>query len=146
MATTTTAENKELVDEYLAAWDDADPAALDGLLADDFSTTYTDVTGEEIPLDKAGFQELTAGYFESFSEPGHQVHEMVAEGDRVMARITYSVVHDGEFYGIEPTGKRAEVEEFLSFRIADGEIVTVDWLGDSLGLLRQLGVDLPIEA
>lgn len=146
MATTTTAEQKDRVHEYLAAWDDADPAALDGLLAEDFSTTYTDVTGEEIRLDKAGFQELMAGYLEAFSEPGHELHEMVAEDDRVMTRITYSVVHDGELYGIEPTGNRVEVEEFLSFRFADGDITSVDWLGDNLGLLRQLGVDLPIEA
>jgi steroid delta-isomerase-like uncharacterized protein len=146
MATTTTAENKELVHEYMAAWADSDPAATMALLADDFSTAHVTLSGEELPLDIEGFRELMTGYFAVFSDLGHEVHEMVAEADRVMVRITYSGTHDGAFLGIEPTGTRVEVEEFLSFRIADGEIVELHWLGDNLDLLRQLGVDLPIDA
>lgn len=146
MATTTTAENKELVHEYMAAWDDGDPEATIALLADDFSTTHVTLSGEELSLDIEGFRELMTTYFAVFSDFGHEVHEMVAEDDRVMVRITYSGTHDGAFLGIEPTGTRVDVEEYLSFRIADGGIVELHWLGDDLDLLRQLGVDLPIDA
>lgn len=70
-----------------------------------------------------------AGYVEAFSDLDHEIHEMVAEDGRVITRITYNGTHDGEFLGIEPTGIRVEVEEFLSFRIAGGEIVDLHWLG-----------------
>ncbi|MFC6943158.1 hypothetical protein ACFQE8_24915 [Salinirubellus sp. GCM10025818] len=50
MATTTTDENKKLVQEYLAAWDDGDLEATMALLADDVSTTYTAPSGEEVSL------------------------------------------------------------------------------------------------
>jgi predicted ester cyclase len=61
-----------------------------------------------------------------------------------MARISWSGLHEGEVLGIEPTGARVEVEEYLSFRLANGGIAELRWLGDDLDLLRQLGVELPI--
>lgn len=145
MSTTTMDENKELVQEYLAAWDDDEPDAITALLAEDFSTTYTDATGTDVQLDVDGFEDLVAGYFEAFSELATEVHEMVAEDNWVMTRITYSGVHDGEFLGVPATGNHVEVEEFFSFRIEDGEIAEMHYLGDNLDLLRQLGVELPIE-
>lgn len=146
MATTTTDENKELVHEYLAAWEDEKLDAITALLADDFSTTHTDATGTDIHLDVAGFEDLVAGYFEVFSEFDSTVHEMVAEDEWVMTRITYSGVHDGGFWGIPATGNHVEVEEFLSFRIEDDKIAELHDLGDNLDLLRQLDIDLPIDA
>lgn len=144
MSTTTTEENKELIHEYLDAWEDQNPDAIPAVLADDFSTAHTDPTGTEMQLDAEGVQELMTGYYEAFSELGHEVHEIVAEDDRVVVRLTFGGVHDGEFLGIEPTGNRIEVEEYLSFRVADGEIVELHSLADSLALLRQLDIDLPI--
>lgn len=146
MATTTTDENKELVHEYLDAWEDGGPELVSSFLADDFSTTYTDPSGTDVELDVAAYEDLVAGYFEAFSEFTSEVHEMVAEGDRVMARVSYSGVHDGEFLGIEATGTHVEVEEFLSFRFEDGEIAEMHYIGDNLDLLRQLGVELPIQS
>jgi steroid delta-isomerase-like uncharacterized protein len=146
MATTTTDENKELVHEYLAAWEDEKLDAITILLADDFSTTHTDATGTDIHLDVAGFEDLVSGYFEVFSEFDSEVQRIVAEDERVVARITCSGVHDGEFWGIPATGNHVEVEEFLSFRIEDGKIAGLHYLGDNLALLRQLDIDLPIDA
>lgn len=87
-----------------------------------------------------------AGYVEAFSDLDHEIHEMVAEDGRVITWITYNGTHDVEFLEIEPTGIRVEVEEFLSFRIAGGEIVDLHWLGNDFDLLRQLGADLPVES
>lgn len=143
MATTTEAK-KELVHEYLAAWDDAEPEAVTEVLADDFETTHEDLTGTEMQLDVEGFQDLMAGYFEALSESGHEIHDLVAEGDTVIVRLTYSGVHDGEFLGIEPTGNRVEVEEYLTFYIEDGAIVDLHSLADNTALLRQLDLELPV--
>lgn len=145
MTSTTTDENKELVHEYLAAWDDGEPDAISSLLADDFSTEYTDATGTDVTLQVEGFQDLVAGFFEAFAEFSSAVHEMVAEDDWVMIRITYAAIHEGEFLGVPATGNHIEVEEYLSFRIDEGKIVELHYLADNLDLLRQLDVELPIE-
>lgn len=63
----------------------------------------------------------------------------------MVANVTYRAIHDGAIHGIEPTGNAVQIEEYLRFRIKNDEIVELDWLGDTMALLRQLGVELPIE-
>lgn len=145
MTDTSARENEALVREYYAAWDAGDPDEIATFFADEFSTTYTDWTGEETRVDPEDVREWIAGWLDVMAGTTHDVHELVADGDQVMAHVTYRGIHDGRIHGIEPTGHAVEVEEFLRFRIRDGEIVELDWLSDDLALLRQLGVDLPIE-
>lgn len=143
MATTTTDENKER--DYLRAWEDRDPDALAPLFVDGFSTTVTEPTGEELELDAEGLGEMLLGYREVFPDMEIATHEMVAEDDRVMTRVTYTGTHEAEYLGVEPTGDRVEVQDHLSFRVEDGGIAEMHGLWDRLGLLRQLGVDVPVE-
>lgn len=146
MATTTTDKNKELIHEYITAWKARDPQAIIDCFADDFSTTYTAPTGEEVHIEAEDLHGWINGFLEVQSEYTPEVHEMVAEDDRVMARITHSWRQDGEFLGVEPTGTRVEYPQYLSFRIENGEITELHWLSDWLGVLRQLDAEIPIES
>lgn len=145
MADAPARRNEELIREYFEAWDAGDPEAIAAFFADDFTTTYTGWTGEEVRVDPDDVHDWIAGWLAVVDEMTHEIHAVVADGDQVMAQITYRGVHAGEVFGVEPTGTRVEVREFLRFRIANGEIVDLDWLSDDLALLRQLGVDLPID-
>lgn len=145
MTATTEDENKELVHEYLAAQDNKNLEAIPALLADDFSTTYTDPNGEEKRLDVDDLMQALAGFNESFSKVDIERHETVAEDDWVITRISISGVHEGEYRGIAPTGNQINADEFLSFRIENGAIVEINSVADYLTVLRQLGADLPIE-
>lgn len=138
-------ENKELLREYYEAWDAGDPAAIESFFADDFSTTYTDWTGAEVRVGPTDVHDWIAGWLDVMAAMTHEIHDLVAEDDTVVANVTYRAIHEGAIHGIEPTGNAVEVEEYLRFRIENDEIVELDWLGDDLALLRQLGVDLPIE-
>jgi predicted ester cyclase len=51
------------------------------------------------------------------------VEDLVAEGDRVTARVTMRGTHQGVFQGLAPTGKQVEVRAMDMFRISDGKIV-----------------------
>lgn len=144
MTGTDPAANKALVRDYFEAWDGGDPDAIARCFSDDFSTTYTGWQGETVRVDPEDVRDWIVGWQEVIDELNHEVHDLVAEGDLVMARVTYRGVHAGSLYGIEPTGQPVEVTEFLRFRIEAGEIIDLEWLGDDLALLRQLGVDLPI--
>lgn len=145
MADASTRANEALIEAYYAAWDAGDPDEIAAFFADDFSTTYTDWTGDEVRVDPADVHDWVAGWLDVMAEMTHEIHELVADGDQVMAHVTYRGVHEGRVHGIEPTGHTVEVEEYHRFRIEDDEIVELDWLSDDLALLRQLGVDLPIE-
>lgn len=145
MADASTHENEALIQEYYTAWDAGDPGEIATFFADDFSTTYTDWTGTENRVGPSDVHDWIAGWLDVMAEMTHEIHELVADGDQVMAHVTYRGVHDGPVHGIEPTGYTVEVEEYLWFRIEDDEIIELNWLSDDLALLRQLGADLPIE-
>lgn len=68
-----------------------------------------------------------------------QIDELIAEGDKVVARTTMRGTQRGEFFGIPPTGKAVEMTGIHVVRIADGRIIEHWGSNDDLGLLRQLG-------
>jgi steroid delta-isomerase-like uncharacterized protein len=77
----------------------------------------------------------------AFPDSHHTIEDLIAAGDKVVTRFTWSGTHHGEFEGIPPTGRPISVQGIWIHRLKDGRIVEgrdwgqVDWLG----LLRQLG-------
>lgn len=71
------------------------------------------------------------------------VHYLVAEGDRVVARLTATGHHKGEFMGIAPTDKHIKLDGIAALRIADGKITEFCDLADVYGLMVQLGAAPP---
>ena len=68
------------------------------------------------------------------------VHEVVAEGDRVMGRLSLLGTHDGTLLGIPATGKRVDVGLMIIARFDESGMWAEDWSAwDQLGLLQQLG-------
>jgi steroid delta-isomerase-like uncharacterized protein len=69
------------------------------------------------------FKETFSEAREGFPDLGITIEDVMAEGDRVAARIVMRGTHRGEFQGIAPTGKPVEVKAMDMFRIANGKIV-----------------------
>jgi steroid delta-isomerase-like uncharacterized protein len=84
------------------------------------------------------FKETFSEAREGFPDLSITVEDLMAEGDRVAARVTMRGTHRGEFQGIAPTGKRVEVRAIDMFRISNGKIVE-HWghADDPTGFLRQ---------
>jgi predicted ester cyclase len=67
------------------------------------------------------------------------VEDQIAEGDKVVTRYTVSGTHQGEFFGVAPTGKRITMSGIMVDRLEDGKMVE-EWPEyDLLGVMRQLG-------
>lgn len=66
--------------------------------------------------------------------------DVIAEGDKVVARWTMSGTHQGSMHGVPPTGNRVTVPGITIFRFANGKIVERWDHWDTLGLMQQLGV------
>ena len=76
--------------------------------------------------------------------PGyHVVEDLVAEGDKVVGRITAYGTHKGMLFGIPATGKDIRVTGIAIWRLADGQIVEHCHQTDGLALMQQLGVIPP---
>jgi predicted ester cyclase len=73
--------------------------------------------------------------------PGYalEVHDVLADGDRVALRATFRGLHSGDFQGIPPTGREVSAPLTIIYRIQDRKIAE-HWLNaDVLSLLQQLG-------
>ncbi|GHC61808.1 ester cyclase [Streptomyces cinnamoneus] len=68
------------------------------------------------------------------------LHCQVAEGDQVTTHWTWRGVHQGDFMGLQPTGRRATMDGVTIHRFADGKIAEGWWIYDLMGLRRQLDV------
>ncbi len=84
------------------------------------------------------FKETFLEAREAFPDLRVTVEDLVAEGDRVAARVTMRGTHQREFQGLAPTGKRVQVRAIDMFRISNGKIVE-HWghADDPTGYLRQ---------
>lgn len=86
------------------------------------------------------YRVVFAGSLAAFPDFHMEVHDLVAEGDRVAARMTISGTHEGEFAGMPPTGKTFSVGHIEIFQVEDGKL-TARWGGpDRATLMEQLGL------
>lgn len=77
--------------------------------------------------------------FEAFPDLRRTVVDMVAEGDKVVARWTSEGTHNGPFMGMPPTGKMVTTSGITIFRFAGGRIVEEWSESDMVGMLQQVG-------
>jgi hypothetical protein len=68
------------------------------------------------------------------------VEDVIAEGDKVVARNTVTGTHQGEYRGVPATGKSVTYNEVFVFRFAGGRIAEIWGVVDVLAQLRQLGL------
>jgi steroid delta-isomerase-like uncharacterized protein len=66
--------------------------------------------------------------------------DLIADGDKVAYTWTLQGVHQGELYGIPPTGKQVTTSGVTINRLVNGRIVETWMFPDTMGLMQQLGV------
>ena len=96
-----------------------------------------------VPPGIEGFKQGFSTFREVFPDLRMDVQDMIAEGDKVVARLTVHGTHQGEFMGMPPTGNPIEVTATDIFRIGDGKIVDHWGNFDDLGMMQQLGAIPP---
>ena len=87
-----------------------------------------------------GVRQTVRSLHETFGELRFEIEDEIAEGDKVVQRVTMSGRHIGPLMGREPTGARFAVRHVYLWRIADGQIAEHWGSRDDLGLLGQLGI------
>lgn len=94
----------------------------------------------ELQRGQTGHNGIVAYFRAAFPDLEFRIEELIAEGDRVVARTTMLGTHRGEFFGIEPTGAAVTVAGVHILRIQDDRIAEHWGVNDDLYLMRQLGV------
>ncbi len=86
-----------------------------------------------------GAKQWVRTFRSAFPDVYDTIEEQIAEGDRVMTRVTVRGTNRGTWYGMPPTGKKAEFTAIGVDRLAHGKIVERYAIFDLAGVLRQLG-------
>ena len=133
-----TEDNKALVRRFV---DEVQSAGNTGLIDEICSPEFVNhSTPPGTPADREGIKIVTAIFRRSFPDSYFTVEDMVAEGDKVATRKTFHGTHEGDFMGIPPSGRTVTMGLIDIVRISEGRVVEHWSMGDSLGMMRQLGV------
>jgi len=132
----TSAHNKALIRKYYEElWNRWNFAAAEELIDEEISfrgSLGSSVHGRE------RFEEYMRTVQRAFPDFHNHTEELIAENDKVVARLTYTGTHQGELFGIAPTGRRVSYAGVAIFRVAGDSIVEGWVLGDVRALMQQL--------
>jgi len=131
-----TEENKAIVRRFWEEFNKKNLAVVDELYAANFvfhRAGMEDIRGSE------GLKQYLATALTAFPDFHYTVEDMVAEGDKVVVRLTGTGTHQGEFQGIAPTGKQVTLTATQVHRLVGGKFVETWAVADMLGLMQQLG-------
>lgn len=122
-------------------WNSGDVSAIDQVYSEDFVAHWP--PSSEIPV-RRGLDGIRLGVTRirtAFPDWHEEVVDVFGSAGKVASRYISRGTHMGAYWGIEPTGRKIEVEEISIFECgADGR-VRVQWcMIDELARLQQLGV------
>jgi len=93
-----------------------------------FAPDYVEAAKQEAADFRRGFPDVVS-----------TIEDLIAEGDKVVARWRSRATHRGEYMGIPPTGKEVEFTGISVYRIEGGKIAESWNSEDQFGLMRQIG-------
>lgn len=135
-------ENKATIRRlYEEALNKANAAVIDEVYAPDVELHIPGVP--EDPFGPAPVRQLFSMIHTAIPGVQATMEDLIAEGDKVVARVTLHRPHDGRILGISPRGEQAAWTRIEVFRLFRGRIVEQWGDRDDAGLLQQIGVPAP---
>jgi predicted ester cyclase len=132
-------QNKKSFRNMLEETDKGNYAAWEEVCSPDYICHFAGVP-ESMSLQ--AHIEANRAFLVAFPDFHHDIKDIVAEADKVTARVTLTGTHDGEFMGIPPTGNKIEYNAVLTARFADKRIIELWGVADMMTLMMQLGMEL----
>jgi steroid delta-isomerase-like uncharacterized protein len=121
--------------DSMAAGADVD-AMVDKFMAEDFVEAEA-IPGMDTTRDTP--RQMFKMILAAFPDFSITVHDMLQDGDKVVARVTFSGTHEGEFMGVPASGNHVEwaVIDILQFR--DDQAIAHWGVMDLAAAMAQMG-------
>ncbi len=133
--TTTRLEtNKAVVREYITELDRGNFEIMDEVFAPDLTCHFPGSP----TMDRQATMDFVKGAYSAFPDLQHTIEDLIAEGNRVVLRVTNRATHKGEFLGLTGTGKQVTITAIAIFRMADGKMAEIWEEADLAGLTQQI--------
>jgi steroid delta-isomerase-like uncharacterized protein len=129
--------NKQVVRDFVdEAQSRGNLAAIDEYLAPNF-VDHSAMPG--LPADREGVRALFGALRHAFPDLHAEIHEQVAERDRVVTRKTLSGTHRGDFFGVPATQRPVAFDVIDILRVEDGRLAEHWCVLDQFALMSQIG-------
>jgi predicted ester cyclase len=135
-------DNKNIVRRYQEAYNEADFKSLAGVMAVD---VHTPNIARGMPAGLEGAIAVHQKTLLGMPDYYTAIEDLIAEGDKVVARVRMTGTHTGDFWGVAATGRRVDLTAIYIVRIADGKIVEHWGEEDGMKVFRQLGFKFKLE-
>jgi predicted ester cyclase len=127
--------NKAIVRDFIEAYNNR---SLDYLkLIDNF--VAPDYIDHSKNIGREGLKQLFIMGLKAFPDWHETIEDIIAEGDKVWVRLTYTGTHKGEFMGLSPTGKKITSTSVDIYRIINGNLAEYWNVTDNLNIFKQVG-------
>jgi len=96
-----------------------------------------------LPIEAPGtqaFRQLWAMLLRGLPDLHLTIEDLITEGDKVVMRASVTGTHQGEYMGVQPTGKSITYNEIFIFRFAGGRMAEMWGVVDVFSQMKQLGV------
>lgn len=130
-------QNKELLRHYyeeIVSTGNVD--RLDDVISPDYEEVYE---GVRYPIGLDGAKDHILGVRRTYPDLKLTVEQQIAEGEWVVSRILMRGTHQGEWMGIQPTGKTVEITAVNVDRVVGGRIVEHGGAANMLEPLLKIG-------
>ena len=133
-------QNKALVRRWFEeVWNKGRADAIAEMLAED-AVVHGLTDDAAKPLrGPAGFLPFHSQFREAFPQIKVVVEDVIAEGDKVVARCSVSGKHEGDSLGFKATYSPADFDGIAIVRVKDGKIVEAWNNFDFMKMYKQLG-------
>ncbi len=128
--------NRQLIQRfYWDLWNRFDQTVIPQILAEDLR--FRGSLGQE-KIGHAGFGEYMDVIQGAFPDFTNEIEDIISEGDKAFARLTFRGTQRGETLGIVPTGRSIAYAGAAVFEFRSDLIAKIWVLGDLYGLMSQL--------
>ncbi len=136
-----TENNKALLQRWFdEVWNKGRVEAIDEMLAEDGIAHGLSEVPESPLRGPVGFKPFHNAFRGAFPDIEVVVEDMIAEGDKVVARCSVRGKHSGEHLGVAASNAPVDFTGIAIVRIEDGKIVEAWNNFDFMRMNRQIGV------
>jgi steroid delta-isomerase-like uncharacterized protein len=133
----TSEESKAIVLRWFAELDRGNLDIVEELIAEEYVDHNPALPN--LPPGREGVRQYVRILKAAFPDALHVIDDILAEGNKVMTRVTARGTFLGECIGYQPTGRTVEISGIAVHRIENGRLIEHWAHADIAGFMQQLG-------
>jgi steroid delta-isomerase-like uncharacterized protein len=128
---------------YHSVWNERRLEYIEQVIAETHALGDPTITGRGVG--PAAYRRQVERFLVGLPDLKFNVDDTISEGDKLVVYWTITGTHLGEFLGVAPTNKLVAFSGITINQIADGKILESTVIWDGIGLMKQFGIELPVQ-